>query len=61
MMGVGKTTLDRLIAEQLVDAVKCGKRLLILVASIERYLGSLPKAKLKLPKHLRGKQKKPSD
>jgi hypothetical protein len=50
MLAIGTTKLDGLIASGQIQAVKSGKNLLVLVASIEQYLASLPPAKLKLPK-----------
>lgn len=41
--GFGKTTLYELIATKKVDAVKLGARTLILAASVERYIASLPR------------------
>ena len=37
-----------------LDGRKSGKNLLITVESIERYIESLPRAELKVPKHLTG-------
>jgi len=53
IIGVGVTKLDALIAEGQIEAVKSGKSLLIIYASLEAYLTSLPRAELKLPKHMR--------
>jgi excisionase family DNA binding protein len=52
-LGVGISKIDELIAVGAIHAVKCGKSLLIMVASLDAYLDSLPAAKLALPQHLR--------
>jgi excisionase family DNA binding protein len=57
LLGEGTSKVDELIATGRLKAVKSGKNLLILVESIEIYVQSLPPAKLKLPVHLRRKQK----
>jgi hypothetical protein len=45
---IGSSTgkLDQLIATGQIEAVKSGKSLLIIVASLERYIASLPPAEL---------------
>jgi excisionase family DNA binding protein len=46
-IGAGTTKLTQLIATGEIRAVKSGKNLLIVVESLERYIASLPPAKLK--------------
>ena len=45
MLGVGTSTLDKLIASGRIDARRCGRSRLILVDSIRQYLNSLPDAR----------------
>jgi hypothetical protein len=47
MIGCGVTKLDGLIAAGTIPAKKSGKHLVIEVAELERYIASLPAAKLK--------------
>jgi hypothetical protein len=45
--GFSRTTCNRLIAEQLVEARKLGGRTLVNIASVHRYMASLPRAVIK--------------
>jgi excisionase family DNA binding protein len=47
LLGIGRTKLDSLIANGEIQAKKSGRSLLIVVASIEKYIDGLPRAKLK--------------
>jgi hypothetical protein len=47
MIGQSLSKIDELVADGALEAVKANKRLLILVASIERYVAELPRATLK--------------
>jgi hypothetical protein len=47
MIGQGTSKLDELIATGQIEAVKSGKNLLVIVASLERYIAGLPPADLK--------------
>jgi excisionase family DNA binding protein len=40
LLGVGKTTIYRLLSEERLSAIKIGRRTLILMASIENLIGS---------------------
>jgi excisionase family DNA binding protein len=53
LLGCGTTKVDELIATGELEARKSGKLLLILTASIDRYVESLPVAKLKMSPGLR--------
>ena len=44
--GVARTRLYELIAERKIQAVKSGRRTLVLADSLRRYLGSLPPARI---------------
>jgi hypothetical protein len=52
VIGSGTTKLDELIATGKIEARKSGKNLLVVVASLEAYVASLPKAKLAPPRRL---------
>ena len=45
--GISRTTANRLIAEQLIDARKLGSSTLVNVPSVRRYLAGLPRAAIK--------------
>jgi hypothetical protein len=47
MIGVGTSKLDYLISTGQIEAKKSGKNLLVIVASLERYIAGLPAAELK--------------
>jgi hypothetical protein len=47
MIGQSISKVDELVADGRIDAVKSGKRLLIVVASLKTYAASLPKATLR--------------
>jgi hypothetical protein len=47
MVGEGVSKIDELIATGQIEAKKSGKNLLIIVASLERYIEGLPPAELK--------------
>lgn len=44
LLGIRKTTVYELLGKGKLEAVKCGRRTLVRVASIEAYSASLPKA-----------------
>ena len=46
MIGEGISKIDMLVATGRIEARKSGRNLLILVASLERYVASLPPASL---------------
>jgi hypothetical protein len=45
--GFSRTTCNRLIAEQLVEARKLGGRTLVNIPSVHRYMASLPRPVIK--------------
>jgi len=45
--GISRTTGNRLIAEQLIDAIKLGSSTLVNVPSVRRYMASLPRPSIK--------------
>jgi excisionase family DNA binding protein len=47
---IGRSTTYRKIASGEIEAVKCGKRILIVAESGERFLESLPRAVIKSDK-----------
>jgi hypothetical protein len=47
MIGQSISKVDELIADGRIEAVKSGKRLLIVVTSLKSYAASLPRATLK--------------
>jgi hypothetical protein len=47
LIGEGVSKIDELIAQRKIEAVKSGKNLLVIVASLERYIAGLPPAELK--------------
>jgi hypothetical protein len=47
MIGQGVSKIDMLVATGQLEAKKSGRNLLILVASLERYVAGLPPASLK--------------
>jgi hypothetical protein len=47
MIGQSISKVDELIADGRIEAVKSGKRLLVVVASLKGYAASLPRATLK--------------
>jgi hypothetical protein len=46
--GIGKTGIYELLGAGKIDAVKFGRKTLLVVASLERHFASLPKANIKL-------------
>ena len=45
--GFSRTTGNRLIAEQLIEARKLGGRVLVNIPSVERYMAGLPRPSIK--------------
>lgn len=48
--GLNRTRIYELIAAGSITAVKDGRALMIDISSVDRYLASLPKAEIRLPK-----------
>lgn len=45
--GISRTTGNRLIAEELIDAIKLGTSVLVNVPSVRRYLAGLPRPSIR--------------
>lgn len=45
--GISRSTMNRLVAERLIEARKLGSRTLINDASVDRYMAGLPRAVIK--------------
>ena len=53
LLGVGKTTIYKLLGQRAIDAVKIGRKTLLRVESLERWLELLPRLQSRAP-HNRG-------
>ena len=57
-VGVGRSWMYQLLGRGVLDARKEGRRTLITVQSLQRYVATLPKAKIKTPQRTRISRRK---